>query len=137
MQKEYRYIRCPIYIWLDELFRIRQLLPRFSEPRTPTRTSDIRRFGIVTPSKSTSGSRSKRDAITRQVDDDTDTAVPAQLNKHSITPTPRKIDKTRRILRTPPQSPPPEQAHFACNNSSLTEGPVIRTVMPSHKHPHS
>ncbi|OJJ48188.1 hypothetical protein ASPZODRAFT_130135 [Penicilliopsis zonata CBS 506.65] len=91
---------CRIYIWSDELPRIKRLLPRFSEPKTPKKTADIRRFGIVTPSSSRKTPRSEQghDVSTQK--------------KRSLFTSPGQDSKRAKILTTPPGSPCPPSNKF-------------------------
>jgi hypothetical protein len=53
--------RCKSWIWVDETAQVERLVPRASIPRTPKKQLDIRGFGLLTPSRSSSGKRKRVD----------------------------------------------------------------------------
>ncbi|KAI9927076.1 hypothetical protein ASPWEDRAFT_177536 [Aspergillus wentii DTO 134E9] len=125
--------RCRIFIWYDELPQIKHLLPRFSEPVTPKKTIDIRRFGVVTP---TSTSKKNYQETDKNISPskESNTSVSAQARKRLFS-NPEQSHKKLKVLRTPPRSPSPTDSEIlddltddpADNSASSTSGGTQRS----------
>ncbi|RDH14119.1 hypothetical protein M747DRAFT_300292 [Aspergillus niger ATCC 13496] len=113
--------RCRIFIWYEELPRIKLLLSTFSEPATPRRTLDIRQFGVLTPVTS---SRKGHPPIDRTTSRNQSSQVTTP--KRPLFSTSGQVNKKPRILGTPSRSPSPAQSK-TLDVGSPTWGPDTET----------